>query len=123
MLAKNLESEHGGEDRKHAGRLWRETLWAIISSVTFVALFPIGLAAQTARQPRGSGASATTYGSSAPTPLQFQGEAAATNLVTISTGVSTLYDDNVLSRNSERSSDEALSFNVPISAFRERLST
>jgi hypothetical protein len=77
-----------------------------ISAVTFAILLPRLLAAQGA--PGGGGM--PTYGASPQTPLQFAGESTPTNLVTLSTGISTLYDDNVLAGSGARITDEALSF-------------
>jgi hypothetical protein len=79
-------------------------LISLVSSILFV---PLSLMAQGV--PAGGGVAA--YGSSVQTPLEFAGESRPTNQITLSTGISTLYDDNVLSRNNERVSDEALSFN------------
>jgi hypothetical protein len=90
----------------------------LVSCVTFIVLFPVGLAAQTA-SPAGGPAAPMTYGGSATTPLQFAGAATPTNVVTITTGVSTLYDDNVLSGNSGRASDEALSFDARLGVARK----
>jgi len=53
----------------------------------------------------------TVYGSGVQMPLLFEGESKPGNQVSLSAGVSTLYDDNVLGRNSLRVGDEALSFN------------
>ena len=110
MLEKNLESEHVSEDRKHTGRLWRETRWAIIFSVTLFALIPVRLAGQTASSGALGSPQAPQYGSSAQTPLQFAGETVRGNQVSLSMGASALYDDNVLGSNSDRLDDEALSF-------------
>ena len=110
MLEKNLESEHVSEYRKHTGRLWRETRWAIIFSVTLFALIPVRLAGQTASSGALGSPQAPQYGSSAQTPLQFAGETVRGNQVSLSMGASALYDDNVLGSNSDRLDDEALSF-------------
>jgi hypothetical protein len=76
----------------------------LISSVFIILSLPLGLAAQ--------GASS---GSGSPTPLQFAGETTPTNLVTLSTGIATLYDDNVQAGYGARIRDEALSFNSQLS--------
>ncbi len=119
MLETNLESEHVDEDRKHAGRFWRETLWAFISSVTFVALFPVAVGAQTASPGALAPAQGAGFGTGVQTPLRFAGETAPENQVSLSMGASTFYDDNVLARNSDRLSDEAVSFNSNLNILRQ----
>ena len=119
MLETNLESEHGSEDRKHTGRFWRETLWAFISSVTFVALFPVAVGAQTASPGALAPAQGAGFGTGVQTPLRFAGETAPENQVSLSMGASTFYDDNVLQRNSQRLSDEAASFESHLTLSRQ----
>jgi len=75
-----------------------------VFSATLVALFPLGLAAQTSSSDQGSG-----YGTGIQSPLQFAGENAPENLVNLSFGAAAFYDDNVLGSNSDRVGDEALS--------------
>ena len=119
MLEKNLKSEHGGEDREHTGRFWRETPWALIFSVIFAALLPVGLAAQTAAPAVQVPAPAAVYGGGQQTPLQFEGEAAPVNQLLLSVGVSPFYDDNVPERNSIRVGDEAVSLTSQVALFRQ----
>ncbi len=123
MLEKNLESGRVGGDQKVTGRCGRETLWALMFAVTLIALFPVGLAGQTPALGALGPPQAPAFGNNAQTPLQFAGESAPGNQVTLSFGASTLYDDNVLARNSQRLSDEAVSFtsNLGISSHTERL--
>ena len=111
MLDKNLESAHVGKHPKHSGRFWRETLWAFIFSLTFIALFPIGSAGQAAAPGATAPAQAGVLGTGVQTPLQFAGQSAPENQVSLSLGTSALYDDNVLSGSTPRLSDEAVSFN------------
>lgn len=93
-----------GEDRKIRSRLWWETRGALIFSITLVALFPLGLAAQTTSSDQGSG-----YGTGVQSPLQFAGENKPENQVNLSFGVAGFYDDNVSGTNADRAGDEALS--------------
>jgi hypothetical protein len=111
MLKKNLDSRHGSKEGKLARGFWTEPLRSLISSLTFVALFPIGLAAQAASPTALVPAQAAVYGAGFQTPLRFEGEPVPANQVSLSTGVSTLYDDNVFATNSPRLGDEALSIN------------
>jgi hypothetical protein len=106
MLKKNPDSSKDGE---HACRFWTESLRTLISSLTFVALFPAGLVAQATSPSALALAQAAVYGAGFQTPLRFEGEAVPVNQVSLSVGVSALYDDNVFARNSVRLSDEALS--------------
>jgi hypothetical protein len=101
-----------GKDREHAGRFWREAVWALILSVVLVALLPFGLAAQTASP------ASTPFGTGLSTPLQFGGESEPENLLWLSLGASALYDDNVTSTNGNRVSDEAVSFNSRLGLLR-----
>src|SRR5208282_1555402 len=115
MLEKTLELEHGSKDRKRADRFWRESLWTFISSLTLVALFPVGLGAQTAPAPaQGAG-----IGTGVQTPLRFGGESAPNNLASLSFGLSTLYDDNVNATDSPRVGDEAVSFRSQLMIMRQ----
>jgi hypothetical protein len=120
MLKKNLDSS---EDGKRARRFWTEPLRTLILFVTFVALFPVGLAAQAASPTAAAPAQAVVYGSGFQTPLRFEGESVPLNQVSFSVGVSALYDDNVFATNSLRLSDEALSFDshLGITRHTERL--
>jgi hypothetical protein len=109
MLENKLKSEHLRKDQKREVRFWTETRWVFISSLTFVALFPAGLAAQTTSLGGLAPAQAAGFGTGVQTPLRFTGESVPENQVSLTVGASTLYDDNVLARNTERLSDEALS--------------
>jgi hypothetical protein len=116
MLKKNPDSSKDGE---RACRFWTEPLRSLISSLTFVALFPIGLAAQAALPTALGPAQAVVYGAGFQTPLRFEGEGVSLNQVSLSMGVSGLYDDNVFARNSVRLSDEALSFDSHLGITRQ----
>jgi hypothetical protein len=107
MLKKNLDSS---KDGKRARRFWTEPLRTLILFVTFVASFPVGLAAQATSPAALAPAPVPVYGSGIQMPLQFQGESVPANQVSFSMGVSALYDDNVFASNSLRVGDEALSF-------------
>jgi hypothetical protein len=52
---------------------------------------------------------ASVYGGGVQSPLQFEGESLPANEVTFRMGATALYDDNVLSTNSSRVGDEAVS--------------
>jgi hypothetical protein len=91
--------------------LRNEELRASISLVVFVMLLlPVGLEAQTALPAAPVPAQPSVYGSGVQTPLRYAGEAAPVNQLSLSMGVSTFYDDNVLATNSLRRDDEAVSF-------------
>ena len=122
MLENNLKSEHRGKERKRAGRLCRSPLSTSLLSVAIFALFPIGLAAQTASSAQPSTA-LTSFGTTAQNPLRFAGESAPENQVSLSLGASALYDDNVQASNAHRVGDEAVSFtsNFDVSRQTERL--
>jgi hypothetical protein len=110
MLKKNLDSGWGSEEKKLACRFWTEPLRTLISSLTFVALFPVALAAQATAPTALAPPQAAVYGSGVQAPLEFQGESLPVNQVSLSMGTSALYDSNVFAINSRRLSDEALSF-------------
>jgi hypothetical protein len=80
--------------------------------MAIIVLLPVALAAQVAAPIGGPSPQATVYGSSYQVPLEFEGERTPANQVSLSAGVATLYDDNVLGANSGRVSDEALSFDA-----------
>jgi len=119
MLERNRESEHEGEDRKHTGRSWSESLWAFTFSVILVALFPVGLAAQTASSGALAPVQAGVLGTGLQTPLRFAGESAPANQFSLSMGASTLYDDNIWANNADRLGDEALSFTSDLDVSRQ----
>lgn len=105
----------GGETGAGPRGLSKWTLLLCFCLVTL--LVPGGLNAQTGSAgaaPSGGGASTasapvSTYGSTNPTPLEFLGGGPAANVITLSTGVSTQYDDNIFSSNLDRVRDEELS--------------
>ncbi|MGO8791853.1 MAG: hypothetical protein ACLQVL_31320 [Terriglobia bacterium] len=107
---KNLKSEYKSEIRRHPSRFQRVRLWTLISFLAVVVMFPAGLAGQTAVPAMGVPTLGAAYGTGAQTPLQFAGEAAPLNQISLNFGASTFYDDNVLATSSDRRSDEALSF-------------
>ena len=82
-------------------------------------LLPVGLPAQTASPAAPAPAPPSVYGSWGRTPLQYAGEAASINQLSLSMGASTLYDDNVLARNSQRLSDEVVSFDSHLTLSRQ----
>lgn len=82
-------------------------------------MFPVGLAAQTAPPVSGAPPQASVYGTGVRTPLQFAGETAPENQVSLSMGASPFYDDNVLASNSDRLSDEAVSLNSDLNISRQ----
>ena len=88
----------------------KEKLRASISLVVFVLLLPVGIEAQTASPAAPAPAQTSAYGSGVQTPLRYAGEGAPVNQLSLSMGVSTFYDDNVLATNSLRRDDEAVSF-------------
>jgi hypothetical protein len=94
----------------------KEKLRASISLVVFVMLLPVGLEAQTAAP---APAQPSVYGSGVQTPLQYAGEAAQSNQLALSMGVSTFYNDNVYQINSQRLGDEAVSFDSHLTLSRQ----
>ena len=119
MLENNCETRHADKNRKHAGQPSRGTVCAFTFSVILVALFPIRLAAQTTSSGTMAPGQASALGTGVQTPLRFAGESESANQVSLSIGASTFYDDNVLARNSNRVSDEALSFTSHLGIARE----
>jgi hypothetical protein len=117
MLESKPDSGHGSEDKKRKVPIWRDTLGVFISSVTFLALFPVGLGGQTTSL--GAQPQPTGFSPGVQTPLRFAGESAPENQVSLSIGASTLYDDNVLGRNSLRMGDEALSLDSHLGFVRQ----
>jgi hypothetical protein len=109
MLKKNLDPRRGSKDGNHARRFWTKPQRTLFSCLAFVALFPVGLAAQATSPAGQSTPQAAVYGVGYQAPLQFEGESVPLNQVSLSLGASALYDDNVFADNSERVSDEALS--------------
>jgi hypothetical protein len=97
----------------------KEKLRASISLVVFVVLLPVGLEAQTASSAAPPPAQPSVYGSGVQTPLRYAGEAGPANQLSLSMGVSTFYDDNVLQNNSQRLNDEAVSFDSHLTLSRQ----
>jgi len=97
----------------------KEKLRASISLVVFVLLLPVGIEAQTASPAAPAPAQTSAYGSGVQTPLRYAGEGAPVNQLSLSMGASTFYDDNVLQRNSQRLSDEAVSFDSHLTLSRQ----
>jgi hypothetical protein len=118
LLKENLDPERGREERRRAGGFWREPLRALMSFLSFAALFPVGLAAQTTPTVPAP-AQAAVYGSGIQTPLRFEGEPKAANQVSFNLGASAFYDDNVLARNSQSLGDEAVSFDSHLGITKE----
>jgi hypothetical protein len=118
MLKKNLDSNRDG---KRACRFWTEPFRTLVCRLTFVALFPVALVAQTTSP--NPPVSAQAAGAGIQTPLRFEGEPEPANQVSFSLGTSALYDDNVFASNSLRLGDEALSFDCHLGITRrtERL--
>jgi hypothetical protein len=104
-LSQNVQLKSGDN-----GYSVKERLRASISLVVFVMLLPLGLEAQTASPAAPAPAQPPVYGSGVQAALRYAGEAAPINQLALSMGASTFYDDNVLQKNSQRLSDEAVSF-------------
>jgi hypothetical protein len=104
---------------KAKGCSLKEKLRASISFVVFVMLLPVGLEAQTASPAAPAPAQPSVYGSGVQTPLRYEGEAAPVNQLALSMGASTFYNDNILQRNSQRLSDEAVSFESHLTLSRQ----
>jgi len=119
MLKKNRDLECSGEDGWSGVRFWTEALLNLITSLAFVTLFPTGLGAQAVSSTAMAGPQATVYGSGFQSPLQFAGESAPVNQISLSMGTSVFYDDNVLAIGSHGVGDEAFSFNSSISISRQ----
>lgn len=99
-----------GGVRKDTGRCELQTLWAWVSLAVLVALFPVCLAAQTTSQTSLAPSQGSAYGTGAQAPLRFEGQAADDNQISLSVGAAGFFDDNVLSNNSQRISDEGIAF-------------
>ena len=119
MLTKELDRENVVADQKHTSLLRSDSLWALIFSLALIALFPPSAAAQTSSSAAPAAAPVTLFGSGVQTPLRFAGESAADNQVSLSMGASFFYDDNVLSNNADRLSDEAIAFTSHLGAARQ----
>ena len=119
MLETNLESGLVGGDRKFMGRCGQKTLRVFEFFVALVVLFPVGLTAQTTSSPALGPDQGFGYGTSVQNSLKFEGENTPENLVSLSFGAAALYDDNVLSTNADRVSDEALSLNTTLAISRQ----
>jgi hypothetical protein len=106
-----LQSEHGSRPGRRFS-LWRSGhRGVIVLSAAVVLLLPLGLTAQEAQE-----AQETSYGTGVQSPLQFAGELAPINLISLNVGASAYYDDNALSTNANRQGDEALSLNAGVGA-------
>ena len=110
MLKKNLDSVSSFEDGKGAGLSWTAPLRSLLSALTIIFLLSVTLAAQVASSTAGGAPQGTVYGSGYQVPLEFAGEPAPVNQVSLGVGVASLFDDNALATNGDRVSDEALSF-------------
>ena len=96
-----------------------EALRTLISSLAFVTLLPVGLAAQAVSSTAMATPQANIYGSGIQSPLQFAGESAPVNQVSFSMGTSFFYDDNVLATGSHGIGDEAFSFDSVLGITRQ----
>ena len=112
MLTKNPKPVAGSENGKGCGQFWAAPERSVLCSLAIIVLLPVAVAAQQGSQPGAANPMATVYGSSYQIPLEFEGERAPVEQVSLSMGVSALYDDNVLGSNSQRRGDEALSFDA-----------
>lgn len=104
---------------RHEGCSLREKLRTFIFFVSFVALLPVGLGAQTVSPAAQVPAPAAVYGGGGQTPLRYAGETPPVNQLMLSVGVSTFYDDNVPQQNSIRVGDEAVSLTSQLVLFRQ----
>ncbi len=114
MLKKSLGSVAGDENGKGCSHSWIAPDRGLLFSLAVIVLLPAALAAQLASTTTTTSPLPTVYGSAYQVPLEFQGERPPINEVSLSAGVSTLYDDNVFSTNSDRVSDEAVSFDASL---------
>jgi hypothetical protein len=119
MLKENLDLECDSEEGRSAAGFWTEALRALISSLAFVTLLPAGLAAQAASSTAMGAPQATVYGGGFQSPLQFAGQSAPVNQVSLSLGTSFFYDDNVLAMGSYGVGDEAFSCNSTLGITRQ----
>ena len=110
-LSQNVQLKSGNK-----GCSLKEKLRASISLVVFVMLLPVGLEAQTAAPVP---AQPLAYGIGVQTPLRYAGEAAPGNQLSLSMCASTFYDDNVFQTNSQRLSDEGVSFDSHLALSRQ----
>ena len=119
MLKKNLDSVPGFEDGEVTSLFWTAPLRSLLFSLTIIFSFSVALAAQVASPTAGATPQATVYGSGFQIPLEFEGERAPANQVSLGVGVTSLFDDNVLGTNNDRVSDEALSFSPRLAVERQ----
>jgi hypothetical protein len=114
MLKQNFVSEPHSENGNRAACSWTESVLTVISSIIFVGLFPVALAAQIM-----SAGSPAVYGSGNQTPLQFAGESGPVNQAIFSVGTSVLYDNNAFAIGSHGVGDEAFSFDSHLGIARQ----
>jgi len=112
MLKKSLDSIAESEVGKRCGNYWTAPLHALLSSLTIILLLPAALAAQAASATGVTTPQATVYGSGYQVPLQFEREGEPANQASLRVGTSFLFDDNVYGSNTDRVSDEAVSFDA-----------
>jgi hypothetical protein len=113
-LSQNAKLKSGNKGCSLKGKLH-----ASISLVFLVMLLPVGVQAQITSPAALGPAQPQVYGSAVQTPLQYAGEAARANQLSLSMGASTFYDDNVFGMNSDRVSDEAASFEPHLALLRQ----
>jgi hypothetical protein len=118
MLKKRLDSVAGAENGKGSSRSWMAPDRGLLSSLVVIVLLPAALAAQLASTTTTTSPVPTVYGSGYQLPLEFEGERTPVNEISVSAGVSTFYDDNVLGTNADRLSDEAASFDARLGIHR-----
>ena len=106
---KHFPPEPGWESLEGTAHFSNVTLWILVSSMTAMVAVPMRLPAQ-ATSTGVTPPQAAVYGTGPQTPLRFAGESAPENEASLGIGFSTLYDDNVLGRNSDRLSDEVFTF-------------
>jgi hypothetical protein len=114
MLKKSLDPIAGAENGKRSSRSWIAPDRGLLSSLVIIVLLPTALAAQIGSPVGEASPQPTVYGSGYQLPLEFEGERRSTNEVSLTGGISALYDDNVFSTNSDRVSDEAVSFDASL---------
>jgi len=119
MLRKNRDLEYCSEDEWSVARFRKEALRTLISSMAFVTLLPAGLVAQAVPPTAMTTPQATVYGSGFQSPLQFTGESAPVNQLSLGMGASLFYDDNVLGIGTHGVGDEAFSFNSMLGITRQ----
>lgn len=117
MPQENVNPGHRREALRCEGFGWRSARASAF--LLIVAMFPPGSAAQTASSTVALAAQSSVVGAGSQGLLRFAEEPESANELSVTMGVSTFYDDNVLETNQARVSDEALALTSHVTGDRQ----